>query len=153
MKNTGQHNIRKSKIAGNTIALFSASVLDKIFFFLIMLYFTRYMGPSIYGEYLLVMALLMIFRMLVNFGLNRLLVRDLARDFSRIEDYLGNSVIISIGFSVFYYIVLLTTVKILKYPDEIVLLVSIAGISLLPFSCFFRYCPGAPWITSLVYLY
>jgi O-antigen/teichoic acid export membrane protein len=134
MENLNKHDIERSKVRENTVALLTASVLSKGFFIILMLYFTRYMGAAIYGEYLSVMALILVFRMFVNFGLSRLLVRDIARDFSRIEDYLGNSIVISVGLSFFFYIVLLITGNLLRYPAEIIALISIAGLSLLPFS-------------------
>ena len=133
------YNIKKSKVAENTLALFAASVLDKTFFFILIVYFTRYIGANIYGQYLIVMSFIYIFKTLVNFGLSRLFMRDLARDVSRIEDYLGNSIVISIGLSFVFYIVLLTTIKLLKYPVEIYSLIFIAGLSLFPFSIALRF--------------
>ncbi len=89
----------KLKVATNTVALLMASVLDKLFFVMLMLYFARVMGAAVYGEYLSAMALIIIFRMLGMFGLGRVLVRDLARNFSDVNKYLSNSLSIAVAFS------------------------------------------------------
>jgi O-antigen/teichoic acid export membrane protein len=134
MKRLTADNMRKGNIAENTIALFAASIVDKAAFLILMLYFTRYLGASVYGKYLLVMAFLFIFKIFTNFGLNKLFMRDLGRDSSNIDEYLGNAVVISSVSCCFCYVILLATAKILKYQDDIMVLMTIAGLSLFPLS-------------------
>ena len=112
----------------------AANVLDKAFYAILLLYFTRYMGAAIYGRYLLVISLLFVFRTLVTFGLNRMLVRDLARDYSLTNRYLDNSLALAICFSFFFYALYILAALVLKYPPEVFSLFVISGLSLLPYA-------------------
>jgi O-antigen/teichoic acid export membrane protein len=124
----------KSKLAENTVARLIAAVLDKISFLFLAIYFTRYIGASIYGEYILIMSLMFIFKILVNFGLSGLFIRDLSRDPSKIQEFIGSAISLSIGLCFVFYAVLCITVKLLDYSYHIRILTYIAGLSLFPFS-------------------
>ncbi|MFH2060966.1 MAG: oligosaccharide flippase family protein [Pseudomonadota bacterium] len=127
-------NKEKNNIGVNTAAVFAANILDKISYAILLFYFTRFMGAGIYGRYLLVISILFVFRTLVTFGVNRLIVRDLSRDYSLTNRYLDNSLVLAICLSVFFYIIYLITALVLKYPPEVYILFIISGLSLLPYS-------------------
>ncbi|MFH2059843.1 MAG: flippase [Pseudomonadota bacterium] len=134
MSQSGKDNREKSNTGANTIAALAANVLDKVAYAILLFYFTRYMGAGIYGRYLLVISVLFLFRTLVTFGMNGLLVRDLARDYSLTNRYLDNSLVLAICLSIFFYILFILTAVVLKYPPEVFSLFVISGFSLLPYS-------------------
>lgn len=121
-------------LAFNTIAMTAALVVDKATFLLLILYFTRVQGVESYGRYLTVITFIFIFRVVSNCGVNRLFVRDLARDFSLARKYFSNATAIALGLSIACYPLILASGRIFGYPKEILVLLSIAGLSIIPFN-------------------
>lgn len=68
------------RILGNSLALFTSQLLAKVFRVLANFLLARYLGPENFGTWALVLSFAELFRFLPDFGLERTLVRRLARN-------------------------------------------------------------------------
>jgi len=71
------------KILGNSIALFSSQLLAKVFRVVANFLLARYLGPENFGIWTLVLTFTELFRFIPDFGLERTLVRRMARNENR----------------------------------------------------------------------
>ena len=63
--------------------------------------FARYVGPSIYGVYNYGQSVLALVALLINFGIEPLLTRNIARDPERAQNYVKNALFVKLAFSCF----------------------------------------------------
>lgn len=124
--------MKLSKVSKNTIALFTSQVYNKftaaIFFFIA----ARILGVTNFGKYTLVITFISFFYILSDWGLSTLTMRDVARSPDETKKYLTHTIIPRIGLALISYLVLLGIAIILSYPKEIVVLITIIGLSLFP---------------------
>ncbi len=73
----------------NLISLMSVRVFDVIYTFLVMAILARYFGPSLYGDYAFVTALVFIFLPFINFGVTPIMVRELSIHPDRRDEIFG----------------------------------------------------------------
>ncbi len=81
----------------------------------------RYLGPEDYGKYSLVVSLAYIFTIISDFGLNDLIIRDVAQDYTLAPKYIAASFITKPLLSFFSMISLILMVYLMGYPKEIIL--------------------------------
>ena len=67
------------KILENSVALFTSQLLAKVFRVLANFLLARFLGPESFGSLALVLSFAELFRFLPDFGLDRILVRRMAR--------------------------------------------------------------------------
>jgi O-antigen/teichoic acid export membrane protein len=76
-------------VAKNIVALMSVRVFDVLCTFLVMAILARYFGPSLYGDYAYIVAVVFIYLPFVNFGLPSIMVRELSINPDRREEIFG----------------------------------------------------------------
>jgi O-antigen/teichoic acid export membrane protein len=116
----------------NSTFLGIATVLDRGGEYLLVLYIARAFGVEFLGDYTLVLALTNIFQRLGSFGLNQLIMRQIARKPSAAGNVLINYALVSGGLGVFLLTVMYVTINLLSYQGTILLALYVAGASLLP---------------------
>lgn len=124
--------MKLSKVSKNTLALFSAQIYNKftaaVFFF----FAARALGVTNFGKYTLVLTFISFFYILSDWGLSTLTIRDVARSPEDTKKYLLHTIVLRIGLALISYTALLGIALILSYPKEIIVLIIIAGLSILP---------------------
>ncbi|MFZ6036046.1 MAG: flippase [Patescibacteria group bacterium] len=80
----------QERILKNTSYLTLAFILQKILSFLYFIYIARVLGPVDLGLYDPIKSLIPILLILIDFSLSTVLVREIARAPSRVEEYLGS---------------------------------------------------------------
>lgn len=93
-----------SKISQNTVWLFSGQSLVKAIAFLYAIFLARALGPSDFGLYIYVITIFGLVAQLADFGFNRFLTRDIARDRSQLPQYLSNVFTLRILLIVFVFL-------------------------------------------------
>jgi O-antigen/teichoic acid export membrane protein len=88
------------RIAKNTGILFSAQIIACILGFFYSIYMARYLGPVGFGVLSFAIALILIFGVFGDLGLSTLLTRELSKDKSLEEKYIGNFIPIKIILSI-----------------------------------------------------
>lgn len=120
------------RVARNSAWLVAGQIGSKIFNFAYVLSLARFLGVEAFGDFNLVLSFVMVADIATDFGLTRLIIRDLARDLSRLPFYLGvllplKALLIGIG-----YVVMVGSVALMGYRPEVAALALFAGIGMLP---------------------
>ncbi|MDD5746759.1 MAG: flippase [Candidatus Omnitrophica bacterium] len=84
------------RVAYNTIALASSHIVIKISNFVFTIFLARFIGAQDFGKYSFIAVLYAMLSLFANFGLDTLIIRDIARDKSHAALYLWNSVAIKL---------------------------------------------------------
>lgn len=119
-------------VARNSVWLVVGQLVSKIFSFGYVLALARFLGVEAFGDFTLVLSFVMVADIATDFGLTRLIIRDLARDASRLPDYLGVLLPLKALLIVIGYLVMICTVFLMGYRSEVAALAVLAGIGMLP---------------------
>lgn len=84
----------------NTGWLFLAEAMNKGTFFLITIIIARSFGSELFGQFNYAISFVIIFSVIADFGINNLIVREVARDKENIALLIGSSLIIKIFLSI-----------------------------------------------------
>jgi O-antigen/teichoic acid export membrane protein len=76
-------------LAKNMVSLLSVRVFDVLYLFMAMAILTRYFGPSLYGDYASIGAVVSIGLPFINFGVGPIMVRELSVNPDRREQIFG----------------------------------------------------------------
>ncbi len=107
------------RVVKNTILLFSSTILSYILLFFVNMYTARYLGVEGFGNLSLAFALSGIFVVFMDLGLSTLLVREVARDKSLSNKYLGSITVIKLILSLISFGIIILLVNLIHYPQEI----------------------------------
>lgn len=122
--------MKLSRVSKNTLALFTSQAYNKftaaIFFFIA----ARILGVINFGKYTLVLTFISFFYIISDWGLSTLTIRDVARTPDETRKYLIHTIILRMGLSLISYLVLIWITFLLNYPKEIIILISIVGLSI-----------------------
>ena len=105
------------RIAKNMTVLFLARIVSMLFGFFYVMYTARYLGPTNYGILAFALALNGIFGVIVNFGLDPLTVREVARDKSLARKYLANGIVLKLLFGTLTFLIVFVVMDLLGYPE------------------------------------
>ena len=119
------------KIAKNTIFLFVAEIISKICLFLLVMFIARKLGDVELGKYSFAISFGFLFTILANFGLDELIIRNVAREKEKVSKYINNISVIKFFLSLIAFFFLVLIINLLKYPSDIKILVYIFGLSLI----------------------
>jgi len=119
------------RIAKNTIILLTANAISKVIGFFYVMYTARYLGTEGFGILSFALAFTGIFGVFTDMGLGTLMVREVAKEKSLVEKYLGNITIIKsiLAISTFGIIVLL--INFLNYPEQTIKVVYLIALSVI----------------------
>ncbi|MEI9475114.1 MAG: flippase [Deltaproteobacteria bacterium] len=109
------------RVFKNFISIFSAHIFSRLIGIGTAIILARYLGPEDYGKYSLVISVAFIFGVISDFGLNELIIKDIAADYSIAPKYLGSSLIIKPIFSFLSILILVLSIYLLGYSEEIIL--------------------------------
>lgn len=116
-------------IGKNSAALFIAQILSYVLAFFYTLYMARYLGADGYGSISLAISLTGIFGILVDMGLNTLLIREVARDKSKTNSFISNTALMKIFLSLFTLGAIYVFVNLSDYSEQVKALIYIVYIS------------------------
>jgi O-antigen/teichoic acid export membrane protein len=106
------------RIARNTTVLLVAQVASYLLSFFYMMYAARYLGPSNFGILSFAIAFTGIFAIVGDFGLQSLMVREIARDRTIAPKYLANVSLMKVVLVAVAYGLIALTINLMGYPDE-----------------------------------
>jgi len=105
------------RIAKNMAVLLLARIINMLLGFFYVMYTARYLGPNNYGILAFALALNGIFGVLVNFGLDPLTIREVARNQKLAEKYLSNGIVLKLAFGGLTLGIIWLVVNALNYPS------------------------------------
>ncbi len=117
------------RVLKNTSILTVSQIISFIFIFFYTIYIARYLGAGGFGILSFAIAVSGIFSILADLGLSILTVREVARDKSLAQKYLGNAIIIKIILAVISFSLIVLVINLLNYPHETVTVVYFVALS------------------------
>ena len=122
-----------NRVLINTLSLSAAQVVARFANFFVVLYITRYFGSTLYGAYLTIGSLQLIFSIIADFGFSNLIVRDVARNKTLAKGYASSCLLLRLIFSLVAFSGLILTGYLLKYTPNMLFLLFLCALSI-PFS-------------------
>jgi len=119
------HNIAK-----NTSYLTLALILQKIISFTYFTLLARYLGPEDLGKYYFAISFTTIFAIFIDLGFANVLIREIAKDNTKVSRFLGNVLGMKLPLAAFSILAAFTLINVLHYDTLIKSLVYISCISM-----------------------
>jgi len=111
------------RIVTNTITLGISEVITKLGLFFIFIYLARSFDKAAFGRFNFAYAFSLIAVILIDLGINYMLIREASRNKSKIGKYIGNSFLIKLSLSVIIFSLIYFVMSLSNYPLETRLLV------------------------------
>lgn len=118
-------------IVRNFSILFGAQSVTWISSFVLLMFLPRYLGSEDYGRLYLALSIKMMLGLLIDFGGNYLITKEVARSESSGTKVLNSYIILRILLWIFSLGILLLLTRILGYSDQVNLLIFVLAISML----------------------
>lgn len=119
------------RIAKNTTVLFISQMVTYILGFFITVYTVRYLSVDNYGILSTALALTGIYVVFSDLGLGTLTVREVSRDKSLTQKYVGNTTVMKFILSLLTFVLTIITVYVIGYSETTILVIYILTISFL----------------------
>lgn len=116
-------------IMKNSIVLLLSQIITFAIGFAYITYTARYLGVEEFGAFSFAIAFSGIFTIFIDFGINTLVVRDLSRDKSHADVYLGNIFALKLLTSTIVYLLIIVAVQLLGYSGEILFTIYLMSLS------------------------
>ena len=126
------------KIAKNSVVLTIANVASLLLFLVLSIFIARKLGALEFGKWSFAHAFAYMFAIITQFGLDMLIIRDIAADKSKLKDYFYNGLVIKTLLAVFAFALIVVIINQLNYPLDTKLIVYIIGAAII-FDSFSRY--------------
>ena len=108
-----------SKVAKNTTVLLVAQIISYVLAFFYTIYTARYLGASGFGIISSALAIGAILSIFTELGLSTLTVREVSRDKSLANKYIGNTIALKLILSTITITAMVLVVTLLHYPPQI----------------------------------
>ncbi|HVN96219.1 MAG TPA: oligosaccharide flippase family protein, partial [Syntrophorhabdaceae bacterium] len=107
-----------------------ASLADKVAYAILFVVIARNLSQKDFGTYNLILTMLFIGGMIVNFGMESVVIREVAKDKRQAEEFYPNALLLAFMFALCSWAILIGLSHLLHYGPEIVLLMGFGGIIL-----------------------
>jgi O-antigen/teichoic acid export membrane protein len=118
------------RVARNTVINIGSRAANIAALLVLNILVARGLGDSAYGQYVSVYALLMIFTVLANMGTETIVVRESAKDLSRVRELVSSAITLRICLAAVAYACLLVTSSVMKPDPAFVRYAAIGGLTL-----------------------
>ena len=122
------------RLLQNAAALLTSDVLNRATTFVMYLLVARYLGVFEMGQMSLALSLFYIFQVLAVAGLKTLIVREVAKDLTKTDQYLVNGSAVMVASSLLAVAAMLLFVWVMGYSRETASVIVLLSLGLLPFS-------------------
>jgi len=119
------------RVAKNTGMLFFADVMSKILSFLFVMYAARYLGATGFGILSFALAFTGMFGIFADLGLQKLVIRDVARDKSLANKYFSNIIGMKIVLVLITFGLIALVINLIGYPKETIIVVYFIALSVI----------------------
>ena len=129
----------KSKIAKNTFFLSASQVLSRAIGFLYVIFLARVLGVRNFGIYSFTLAFVYNFIPVADFGIERLVLRDVSRDLGKASFYLSRLLPLRLALALGAYVLVLLLALGLGQDSQQIFYLAIFGLALIPYSLTFLF--------------
>lgn len=123
--------IISNRTVKNLASVFLGDAFSKVIAMLLTIFIARYLEPEQYGIYSFVASFLFIFLVISDFGLNDLIIRDIARSRSLAGQYFRSAVIIKALLGVLCIFAMIMSVVLMGYSHDKIIYTTIISVSIL----------------------
>lgn len=120
------------RIFKNFLSLLFAGIVTNLLGFVTIIYLARVLGPGDFGKISFALAIVAYFTLIANLGLPLLGAREVARNRTKIKDYIGNILPLRLCLAFLGFGLLLLMAFFLNKPLEIKYLIILYGLGLIP---------------------
>jgi len=117
-------------VAKNTVAIVAGQLATRVITALVGIYLARYLGSVGLGKFSVVLAYLLFFRILADFGLDVIVVREISKDKARTGQIVGNAATLKLGLSVLAVVMAWFVLFFLDYPSDVKACIYVASLSI-----------------------
>ena len=132
------------RVLKNSIALLTATLLERGIAFVITWYIARTLGKGILGEYSTAQSWLFVSLPLALWGFDQLLLREAARNRDKLDQYLVNAGVVIIAASAATALILNSITLLFDYPASLGALLRIISFWVIPFYA------GSIWLETAI---
>ena len=119
------------RIAKNTFVLTSAEAINKLLSLVLYIAIANYLRVTGYGQFSFIMTLLAIFTVLANFGLDKLTIREVAKDKEKTQSYVALMLKLKVFLALATYIILIACIHLSGKPKIVISGVHLIGLSII----------------------
>lgn len=116
------------KIARNIGISGISQIFASILTFILLIFAARYLGEAQFGIYSFALAFTSLFIIFTDFGISQLIIREVARNKDKTNEYITNAQLIKIIFSFFTFGVIALVINLMRYPQDVINVVYIFAI-------------------------
>jgi len=124
------HMSNVQRIARNTTLLLLSNVVGFVLGFFFTMYIARYLAAEGFGVLSFALAFTAIFGVLTDIGLQTLMIREIARDKTLAQKYLGNIAVLKVFLSIITFGLIALTAQLAHYPADTVRVIYLLGLSM-----------------------
>ena len=118
-------------VAKNSSVIAAGSIITRFIGLIVTIYLAKYLGTAGFGKYSFVFAYLAFFNIVTDLGLQQILVREMARDWSNAPKLVGNAYILRLTLTLFAIALSIVIITLLQYPADTTSYIYIAAFTLL----------------------
>jgi O-antigen/teichoic acid export membrane protein len=118
-----------TKIIKNASVLFVSQLTTWGLTLLLTVFLPRYLGPAALGQFSIANSIWAIAGVMVTFGMDTLLIKEIARHPEKTADLLGTTLVLRTLFYILSWGIIALYLYLVKYPTETIYLICIFGIS------------------------
>lgn len=115
------------QLVKNTISLVTVGIVDKLSMVVFLAILARKLDKVEFGAYSLVITLIVIGSIFVNFGVENVIVREIAKNKAQAKGFFANGLLIALASSLLIWPLVVTLAFLLGYSSEIIFLLSFGG--------------------------
>ncbi len=119
------------RIAKNTLVLTSAELINKLLSLVLYIILANYLRVAGFGQFSFIMTLLAIFTILANFGLDKLTIREVAKDKEKTQSYVALMLKLKVFLALAAYAILIICIHLSGKPQNVIFGVHLVGLSII----------------------
>lgn len=119
------------KIVKNISFLFIAQIIGNLLNFFFLMYTARYLGAEDFGTISFAVAFTAIFSIFSDLGLTTLTVREISRDQTLTDKWIGNIIIIKILLALLFFGLIVITITLIGYQEKTIFVIYIIAFSVI----------------------
>jgi len=123
--------VSDSRVVSNSLFIYAGRVINLVFNFFIFVYLANYLGESAFGRFSIAITYVGTFDIIANFGLNQILVRELAGGRTEKSRLLGNGILLKGVITLLALACALAILPFMAYPRETMVVVWIILVNLI----------------------
>lgn len=105
-----------------------SQIIVSLLTFILLIYIARYLGAAEFGKYNFAMSFTLLFTIFADIGISQLIIREIARNNHLTGKYLINASMIKILLSLVTFGLIIFTVNLMDYPQDVMNIIYLFGI-------------------------